>query len=139
MIGKNNPLNIRASKSYTWLGQEGETRGFCDFKSVTYCYRVGAYLIMRSYRRRGVYTLSEIIKNWAPPSENPTTTYVKFVRTQVGVTASFIPRSIEHVAEILCAMEIFEQGYSQEFRETWYEKRVKLVESWIKMFELKFA
>ena len=60
MIGKNNVLNIRASKSFSWAGQNGATRGFCDFEGIEMCRRAGLYLLMRSYRRAGVVKLAEV-------------------------------------------------------------------------------
>ena len=79
MIGNNNPLNIRYSVKNRWIGQTGETRGFCNFSSTVYCVRACAYLLMRSYRKRGKRTYAELIETFAPPVENPTHDYVTFV------------------------------------------------------------
>lgn len=110
MIGNNNCLNIRSSKSFKWLGQTGDTRGFCDFESIDYCIRAGAYLIMRSYRRAGCRTLDQIIRRWAPPSENDTQKYIEFV----CIPSFFLRReeidTVPKVARLLSLMQIMEVG-----------------------------
>lgn len=110
MIGKNNVLNIRASKSFSWAGQTGATRGFCDFEGIEMCRRAGLYLLMRSYRRAGVITLAEVIKRWAPPSENETDKYVDFVCKWSGLKGGFVLRFVSDFAIVLAAMEMVEIG-----------------------------
>lgn len=79
MIGRNNILNIRYSKRNRWLGQDGQRRGFCNFKSFSYCVRAGLILFCYSYRRQGLDTVEGIINRFAPPSENNTERYISFV------------------------------------------------------------
>lgn len=74
----NNPLNLRFSKRNNWQGQTGEYKGFCVFKSVAYGFRA-AYLNLCSYFRRDIRTVRDIITRWAPPSENSTEQYIRFV------------------------------------------------------------
>lgn len=82
MIGKNNYVNIRYSKLNAWRGQIGETLGFCDFEHHDYCVR--AWLIlMRSYWRKGVRSVRDIVSRFAPPIENDTEKYVRFVERWV--------------------------------------------------------
>ena len=110
MIGKNNVLNIRASRSFTWLGQTGSTRGFCDFEGIEMCRRAGLYLLMRSYRRAGVVTLADVIKRWAPPTENETNKYIDFVAKWSAMKGGFVLRFISDFACVLAAMEMVEIG-----------------------------
>lgn len=120
MIGKNNVLNIRSSASFKWLGQEGQTNGFCNFTSVMFCWRCGAYLIMRSYRRAKVRSIEAIIKRWAPPSENNTEAYIDFVCEQTGFSRKYVPRSETDVALLLVAMMFMELGIPKKDRvEAW--------------------
>lgn len=84
MIGQNNPFNIRSSFSH-WKGQDGETRGFCNFKHIDYGIRVALYLLMRSYRRQGLKTISAIISRFAPISDNNTFNYIYYVSNKTGI------------------------------------------------------
>lgn len=120
MIGQNNPLNIRSSAAFNWLGQTGNTRGFCDFEDITYCRRAGLYLLMRSYRRANVLRLGDIINRWAPPSENDTTSYVHFVCETTGLTSTMNMILDSDFASVLAAMEIIERGVLRSQRETYY-------------------
>lgn len=120
MIGKNNVLNIRASKSFSWAGQTGATRGFCDFEGIEMCRRAGLYLLMRSYRRAGVVKLEEVIKRWAPPTENNTSNYVDFVCKRSGLQRGFVLRFLSDFASVLAAMEIMEIGFPASKREEYY-------------------
>lgn len=79
MIGQNNPFNIRYAHINHWIGQIGNTRGFCDFYHVNYGIRAACILVMRSYRKNNILTISEIIHKFAPPSENRTMHYIDFV------------------------------------------------------------
>lgn len=80
MIGKNNPFNIRYT-GVRWLGldiKNSHTRGFCNFVSRDYGIRCAAYLVMHSYRKKGIKTIPDIIRRFAPPSENLTDAYIKY-------------------------------------------------------------
>ena len=70
MIAKNNPFNIRVGSR--WLGLVGQNKGFCEFASMEYGVRAAAYLLMRSYRKRGIMSIRAIIERFAPSSENDT-------------------------------------------------------------------
>lgn len=130
MIGNNNCLNIRSSKSFKWLGQTGATRGFCDFESIDYCIRAGAYLIMRSYRRAGCRTLDQIIRRWAPPSENDTTNYIYFVCSHSSLKRHDEIDTVPKVARLLSLMQIMEVGNLY--------RRSEKIEEIIDRFHLKF-
>lgn len=120
MIGKNNVLNIRASRSFTWLGQTGSTRGFCNFEGIEMCRRAGLYLLMRSYRRANVVTLADVIKRWAPPTENETGKYVDFVAKWSGLKGGFVLRFVSDFASVLAAMEMVEIGVPASKRAEYY-------------------
>lgn len=110
MIGKNNCLNIRSTNKTYWKGQTGATRGFCDFESYEFCLRAGAYLIMKSYRRAKCYTVQAIIRRWAPPNENNTEAYIKFVCAVNGWHRLHRIDTLDDVARLLSAMQIMEVG-----------------------------
>lgn len=120
MIGKNNPLNIRTSGHYSWNGQTGATRGFCDFEDVALCRRAGAYLLMRSYRRAKAITIREVITRWAPAFENNTNAYIEYVCKRTGLKADTDLVFCSDYASLLAAMEIFEQGVPTSKREEYF-------------------
>lgn len=120
MIGKCNPLNIRTSAYFKWAGQSGETRGFCDFDEVIYCRRAGAYLLMRSYRRCGITKLGDAIRRFAPACENNTNAYISFVCKRTGFREDTELVFDSDFAEVLAAMEIFEQGVHATMRDGYY-------------------
>lgn len=137
MIGKNNVLNIRTSKSFMWIGQTGSTRGFCEFAGIEYCRRAGLYLLMRSYRRAGVSKLGDIIKRWAPAFENNTEAYTKYVCSRTGLSADFVLRFNSDFAGVLAAMEIVEIGVPQKERDEYYATAKMSYEYLIEHFNLK--
>lgn len=115
-----NPLNIRYVNTVKWQGQVGNGGGFVSFVSFEMGYRT-AVKILRSYRLRGIKTISQIISRWAPRSENNTVAYIKAVvdymngvfRTQY---VEFTPESVidlrdrEEMKNLLMAMTKVEMG-----------------------------
>ena len=108
MIGLNNPFNIRYSKGNNWIGQIGNNRGFCVFESVNYAIRAAAILIMRSYRKKDVLTISEIINRYAPSSENNTSAYVDFICQNMGIFPFDIPNSKSEYYLLLHYISVYE-------------------------------
>lgn len=121
MIGKFNPLNIRNSSGFSWNGQSGSTRGFADFVSTEMCRRAGLYLLRRSYRRAGCFTIEKILYRWAPQSENDTENYIKFVCGLTGFKRNDHMVFDSDFAALLAAMEIMEQGIGTMFRKRYFE------------------
>lgn len=74
-----NPLNIRYNKNNRWQGQTGrDETGFSRFSAFTWGYRA-AVMILRSYYKRGIRSIGDIVVHWAPPNENNTKAYQKAV------------------------------------------------------------
>ena len=74
-----NPLNIRFDRKTNWFGSKLKDRkGFVQFAAFSYGYRA-AVMILRSYAKRGLKTVPQIIETWAPRSENDTEAYIKTV------------------------------------------------------------
>lgn len=84
----NNPLNIRFNPANAWKGQISEYKGFCVFVSESYGFRAG-YRLLTNYIAMGVDTIEKIIDRWAPPCENNTEEYIKFVCNE-----TLIPRDL---------------------------------------------
>ena len=75
-----NPLCIRHSAN-RWQGMadEQDDPHFVRFRSMEWGWRA-AFRILRTYRQRyHIYTIADIIRRWAPPSENDTTRYIRNV------------------------------------------------------------
>ena len=74
-----NPLNIRYDRNTNWLGSKLKCKqGFVQFAAFSFGYRA-AVMILRSYAKRGLKTVPQIIETWAPRSENNTVAYIKTV------------------------------------------------------------
>lgn len=108
MIAENNFFNIR--KGSKWIGSHGSTRGFVDFDSPAYCVRAAWIIICQTYRRRGILTISQIIKNFAPPKENDTDKYIEFVCQQMSCFPFDIPSSKFDFCRLLSCMSQYEVG-----------------------------
>lgn len=106
MIGKNNPFNIRRSGS-KWQGLTGYRRGFCQFDSLDNGVRAAAIIIFRTYYNRGFTSIRQILYRFAPPCENDTESYVKYMSGQVYCPPNIpVPASLR--ARFLFCMAYFE-------------------------------
>lgn len=116
----NNPLNIRYSTANNWKGQTGEQSGFCVFDTPENGLRA-AMVNLKSYRKKGVITIGDIISRWAPPTENNTQNYIDFVCKKLGAAASYEVEQTasEYIAllQAMCVMEIGCQPYEQSIWE----------------------
>ena len=110
MVGKNNPFNIRYNPRNMWLGLDKNQvyRGFCNFVDIKYGIRAACYLLMVSYRKKGVLTISEIISRFAPSSENDTDRYIQFVCNGLDCFPFYYPKDKYDFAKLLYYMSIYE-------------------------------
>lgn len=108
MIGRNNPFNIRNSKRNKWNGQFGSTKGFCNFVHMDLGIRAAIKIVMINYRRFGVKTIHDIITWFAPPFENDTDAYIKFVVRNTKIEPMRKLDSQDQYARVLVAMSQFE-------------------------------
>jgi|GEM_PF-696270 hypothetical protein len=88
-IANRNPLNIRYVKANHWLGLHPQTpnvKGFCHFTAPAYGFRAAIILIKNYMRKYGCVTPENIIRRWAPPTENNTELYIACVcgRSRLG-------------------------------------------------------
>ena len=86
MIAKNNIFNIRAGQN--WQGRTGVRKGFVEFMNKEYAIRAWL-LLMRTYRRRGLTTIRQIVTTYAPPKENNTEGYIDYVCSQTKYNAGY--------------------------------------------------
>lgn len=108
MIGINNPFNIRFAKANNWRGQTGQTRGFCNFDTLEHGVRAAAYLLCRSYRRKGIVIVNDIIRRFAPESENDVASYLRYVCRETGFSKNHELLYIGEYVAVLRAMAFFE-------------------------------
>lgn len=85
-VDLNNFGNIRYSEHNGFIGLDPETpnvKGFCHFTESIYGIRA-LCVILRTYMRKGVCTIESIITRYAPPSENNTSNYIRYVSGHIG-------------------------------------------------------
>lgn len=94
-----NPLNIRFDRKTNWFGSRLKDRkGFVQFAAFSYGYRA-AVMILRSYAKRGLKTVPQIIETWAPRNENDTEAYIKTVLENLSERQSE-PYTVDENTEI---------------------------------------
>lgn len=111
MIGKNNPFNVRYSVLNRWKGldkRNPSTKGFCNFNTEYFGVRSAMYLLYRSYRRKNIRTISEMINRYAPPSENKTWRYVNYVCSHCGLLPFDSPKTTNDWINVFYAMALYE-------------------------------
>ena len=84
----NNPFNIKANKANKWQGKTTkEGASFESFDTLENGVRAGIKILKAYFSKYGLNTVRGIITRFAPSNENNTENYIKFVSTQLGVTA----------------------------------------------------
>lgn len=86
-LDNRNPGNIRRSRT-RYKGEVHPSRdaAFKQFESVEWGYRA-MFVLLYTYRKRnGCDTLRKMISRYAPPSENDTGSYLRFVASAAGIS-----------------------------------------------------
>ncbi len=121
-----NPGNIEHTTAYDWRGEvyppeeiDGlvETR-FCQFKDHVHGIRALAKILITYCRKRraadgsAIDTVQEVIERWAPPSENDSDAYARYVRSVLEVNKGTIIDidSLEVLAGLVRAITQYENG-----------------------------
>lgn len=112
-LRNNNPGNIRRSK----VCYKGEVRpsrdpDFKEFSTMAYGYRA-VFVLLDAYRSRyGLATIRQMLNRYAPPTENFTEGYVRFVADYSGVMPDEVidTRSEKDMIPIVAAMSKIENG-----------------------------
>lgn len=101
----NNPCNIR-SGGKKFVGEIGEEKGFKKFDCMRNGYRA-AFITLQTYEKKGFNTIKKIINRWAPPNENNTGEYIKFVCNKTGYEEDKILKKENHywVVRAIALME----------------------------------
>ena len=89
-----NPGNIRQSKT-RYKGERYPSRDseFKEFESMAYGYRAMFVLLDTYSRRYGLCTIRQMLNRYAPPSENFTEGYIRFVSEKTGIAPDEIVNS----------------------------------------------
>ena len=115
-----NPGNIRITKD-KWQGlrEVQEDKEFFQFKAMKWGYRAMIRTLQNYRKRHGCETIADFIRRWAPPSENNTVTYIRFVCEKMGVPSVFVP-NVENKAAMCMfayAISFFENGVEPQMEE----------------------
>lgn len=112
-IRLNNPLNIRKS-SNQWDGKviPSSDEEFEEFATIEHGIRAAIKIIRTYVLKHGCRTMNDIIKRWAPPSENNTERYINFVEVHTGINRykEIDITNEREIAAILQAMTMMEIG-----------------------------
>ncbi|MBR5822428.1 MAG: structural protein P5 [Alistipes sp.] len=108
-----NPGNIRQSKT-RYKGERHPSRDseFKEFESMAYGYRAMFVLLDTYSRRYGLCTIRQMLNRYAPPSENFTEGYIRFVSEKTGIAPDEIvnSRAARDMVPIVAAMSQIENG-----------------------------
>jgi hypothetical protein len=90
-LRNNNPLNIKRTGKDSWLGMSAvqEDKTFVQFMNMEYGWRAAFVILRNYYFKHGIHTIREIVKRWAPSSENDTDAYVSSVCRHTGLSADY--------------------------------------------------
>lgn len=120
-----NPGNIRHSKTkYEGEVQPSRDSQFKEFCNIAYGYRA-IFVLLDSYRRRyALKTIRGMITRYAPPNENFTDGYIRFVaqRTGIGADEPIDTRNKQDMIAIVAAISYIENGIKpvmQDIEDGW--------------------
>lgn len=107
-----NPLNIRLTHD-KWVGRcsEQTDKEFVQFTSDLYGFR-SAFRIIHNGFRYGRNTIRKIVSRWAPPNENNTDNYVRYISDMVSVSPDEVLNydNLDIMSAIVLAMAKMESG-----------------------------
>lgn len=108
-----NPGNIRRSRvRYKGEVLASHDKEFKQFCSMAYGYRA-MFVLLDSYRSKyGLCTIRQMLNRYAPPSENFTEGYIRFVASRTGIAPDEIvnTRAARDMVPIVAAMSEIENG-----------------------------
>ena len=129
-IRNNNPGNIRLVPGQRWLGQVPPERQtdpeFVQFEDMLYGLRALCRVLRTYIRRHGLRTVGEIVARWAPPPENDTDRYARFVGLRLQVAPNHPvrweeePEKVVRLVQAICAYEC-----GPEWADYWPSHRVR--------------
>jgi len=127
-IRNNNPLNIHRGKN-PWVGENRPSQGaFCQFGNMQDGWRAAFLLLKKYINVYGLRTVSQIVRRWAPPSENNTEAYIRNVCMRSHLDRdeplSFYDRDrMTALASAMCVQENG-QSYDPQNNATWRDAQL---------------
>lgn len=112
-LSNNNPGNIRISGTkYQGEIQPSKDRAFKQFESMAYGYRAMFMLLYTYQKRHGLRTIRQMISRWAPPTENFTENYIRYVAqwSEIGADTGIDTMTKSTMVPIVAAMSRMENG-----------------------------
>lgn len=105
MRSTNNPGNLRPSSRYKWIGQSGETpQGFVKFETPYLGIRA-LYITLCNYIKiHKLDTIRTIISRFAPPSENDTEVYIRFVSAKMKIPDTQVISTHSELLQLMTAI-----------------------------------
>jgi hypothetical protein len=85
-IRNNNPGNLDLGIEWDGLAPVQTDPRFCVFITPEYGIRALIIVLLNYQTKYGLRTIRSMITRWAPPNENDTEAYIKFVAGRVGVS-----------------------------------------------------
>lgn len=112
-LRNNNPGNIRRSR-VRYVGEVTSSHDpeFKEFSTIAYGYRA-MFVLLDTYRSRyGLTTIRQMLNRYAPPAENFTEGYIRFVADYSGIMPDEVvdTRSEVDMIPIVAAMSKIENG-----------------------------
>lgn len=110
----NNPANIRFDNRNKWQGLIGEKNGFCEFSDISFGIRALIVLLKRYIKSYKLTDVEKIISRFAPPSENNTRAYIRYVSNYLS-SRGFQSVDIEYNSSafhsLVCAICWYETNF----------------------------
>lgn len=106
-IRNNNPGNIEDNTAF--LGMVGSDGRFAIYETPFYGIRAMGRQLKLYRDRDRINTVAGIISKWAPPNENNTDNYIRFVSERAGVL-EFAPLTDSDYPRVVAAMIQLENG-----------------------------
>jgi len=127
-VKNNNPGNLVRSFN-AWKGKINPSTDprFEQFTSMEYGARACMKNIQTWYRR-GSNTVRKLISVWAPPSENDTENYIKFISSRLKVSPDYpFQLTPEVLKELAFQISIMENGNSKFIARATFDKAYDLL------------
>lgn len=123
----NNPGNIRHGDK--WVGMtDNRTYQFVQYQHQVYGYRAMARILSTYQGTYNIRCVHDIIYRYAPPTENPTEQYSKFVSSHSGFTQTQVLDLNDPAVQfkLIKAMTRFEQGADYHISDGLIERGIRL-------------
>ena len=110
-IRNHNPGNIKLGTAWDGLSDEQDDDVFCQFKTPVWGIRALMKILLTYRFTHKITTIEKIINRWAPPIENDTDNYIKYVCAATSKAKDEeLANSIEDYLPIVNAIIRMENG-----------------------------